>query len=163
VTHAVAQLRAQLGPIDVVVNNAGVVVRDDVMALSDADWLHVHAVNTHGPLWMIRACGDDLRARGGRVINVASIAGELGTAKLTAYCSSKHAVVGLTRSLAKEWAPDRVLVVAICPGSVDTDMLKIGMPHGKPDMTPDDIAEVALFLAGRAPYAMTGGCVDVHG
>ena len=160
---AIAQLRASLGPVDILVNNAGIVVRDDVLAMSEAEWLQVHAVNTHGPFWLVRACGADLRERRGRVINIASIAGEFGTAKLAAYCSSKHAVIGFTRALAKEWADARVMVVAICPGSVDTDMLKIGMPHGKPDMTPDDIAEVALFLASRAPYAMTGGCVDVHG
>jgi NAD(P)-dependent dehydrogenase (short-subunit alcohol dehydrogenase family) len=99
----------------------------------------------------------------GRFINVASISGRLGTAGLTAYCAAKHGVVGLTRALAEEVRGDGLSVNAICPGSVDTDMLRVGMPGATPRMTPEQIAQVALFLATDAPPAMTGSCVDVFG
>jgi len=101
--------------------------------------------------------------RQGRIVNVASISGRLGTPGLTAYCAAKHGVVGLTRALAEEIRADGLTVNAICPGSVDTDMLRVGMPGATPNMTPDDIAGVALYLAADAPPAMTGSCVDVFG
>jgi fengycin family lipopeptide synthetase B len=105
-----------------------------------------------------------MRARGsGRIINVASISGRLGTAQLTAYCAAKHGVIGLTRALAEELRGDGLAVNAICPGSVDTEMLSVGMPGAKPLMSPEDVARVALFLAADAPLAMTGSCVDVFG
>jgi len=111
-----------------------------------------------------RAFLGGMRARGrGRIVNVASISGRLGTAGLTAYCAAKHGVVGFTRALAEETRAAGLQVNAICPGSVDTDMLKIGMPGTEPKMTTADIARVALFLAADAPAAMTGSCVDVFG
>ena len=82
---------------------------------------------------------------------------------LAAYCAAKHGVVGLTRSLAEELRAAKVFVNAICPGSVDTAMLRKGLPDARPDMTPDDIARTALFLATDAPDALTGTCVDVFG
>ena len=94
---------------------------------------------------------------------MASIAGRQGTPMLTAYCAAKHGVVGLTRALAEELRPQGIAVNAICPGSVDTDMLKIGMPGGTARMTPDDVARAALFLAADAPPALTGSCIDVFG
>jgi hypothetical protein len=68
---------------------------------------------------------------------------------LSAYCAAKHGVVGLTRCLAEEFRADGITVNAICPGSVDTEMLKQGMPGGTPKMTADEVARVALFLAAR--------------
>jgi NAD(P)-dependent dehydrogenase (short-subunit alcohol dehydrogenase family) len=71
--------------------------------------------------------------------------------------------VGLTRALAEEIRADGLCVNAICPGSVDTDMLRVGMPGSEPRMTPGDVARVALFLAADAPSALTGSCVDIFG
>jgi NAD(P)-dependent dehydrogenase (short-subunit alcohol dehydrogenase family) len=82
---------------------------------------------------------------------------------LSPYNAAKHAVVGLTRSLAEELRDNGIPVNAVCPGSVDTDMLATGMPGGKPRMTADEVARVALFLAADAPRALTGSCVDVFG
>ena len=71
--------------------------------------------------------------------------------------------MGFTRALAEELRAAKVSVNAICPGSVDTAMLREGLPDARPDMTPDDIASVAVFLAGSAPDALTGTCIDVFG
>jgi 3-oxoacyl-[acyl-carrier protein] reductase len=99
--------------------------------------------------------------RSGRIINVSSISGRLGTPRLTAYCAAKHGVVGLTRALAEETRDVGIQVNAICPGSVDTEMLEgSGFP---PQMRPEDIAGLALYLAASAPAALTGACVDVFG
>jgi NAD(P)-dependent dehydrogenase (short-subunit alcohol dehydrogenase family) len=163
VAAAAAQVRAALGAVDIVVNNAGAVLRKPALDIDDAEWRRVLAVNLDGTFYVTRAFGPDLVARGGRIINVASIAGRQGTPLLTAYCAAKHAVVGFTRALAEELRSAKVAVNAICPGSVDTEMLREGLPGVAPDMTPDDIARTALFLAADAPQALTGACLDVFG
>lgn len=155
-------LGAALGPIAIVVNNAGIVLRKPTADITDAEWRQMMAVNVDGPFYVARAFARTLRATRGRLINIASIAGRQGTPLLAAYCTGKHGVVGLTRALAEEWRGE-VAVNAICPGSVDTDMLRHGMPGASPAMTVDDVAATALFLAADAPAAMTGSCLDVFG
>lgn len=155
-------LGAALGPIAIVVNNAGIVLRKPTADITDAEWRQMMAVNLDGPFYVARAFARPLRASRGRLINVASIAGRKGTPLLAAYCTAKHGLVGLTRALAEEWRGE-VAVNAICPGSVDTDMLRHGMPGAAPAMTVDDVAATALFLAADAPPAMTGACLDVFG
>jgi len=162
VNRAAAELRAALGPFDTVVNNAGIVVRKPTHELTDDEWRRMMAVNLDGPFYVTRAFAADLRASRGRLINIASIAGRQGTPLLASYCASKHGLVGLTRAVAEEWRGE-VAVNAICPGSVDTDMLRQGMLGAPPAMTADDVAAAALFLAAEAPAAMTGSCLDVFG
>ena len=155
---------ATFGVPDVLINNAGIVVRSRLEEMSEFDFDAVLGSNLKGTFLVTRAFLKPMRARGGgRIVNVASISGRLGTAGLTAYCAAKHGVVGLTRALAEEVRADGILVNAICPGSVDTDMLRQGMPGAEPKMSADDIARVALYLATDAPTAMTGSCVDVFG
>lgn len=164
VARFAASVKQRLGTPDIVVNNAGIVVRSELDAMDEADWDAVLDSNLKGTFLVSRAFLPEMRIkRNGRVINVASISGRLGTAGLTAYCAAKHGVVGLTRALAEETRADGLSVNAICPGSVDTDMLRIGMPGAQPRMSPEDIARVALFLAADAPPALTGSCVDVFG
>jgi NAD(P)-dependent dehydrogenase (short-subunit alcohol dehydrogenase family) len=163
VTAAARALRDALGPADVLVNNAGNVDRRPSREVDDAAWRGVLAVNLDGVFFVTRTYLDDLVARQGRIINIASIAGRQGTPELAAYCAAKHGVVGLTRALAEELRGAKVAVNAICPGSVDTEMLRQGRPGAEPDMTPEDIARTALFLAVDAPAAMTGACLDVFG
>lgn len=164
VARFAASVKKRLGDPDIVVNNAGTVVRARLDVLEEDDWDEVVGSNLKGTFLVTRAFLPGMRARGrGRVINVASISGRLGTPGLTAYCSAKHGVVGFTRALAEETRDEGLQVNAICPGSVDTDMLKIGMPGAEPKMTTEDIARVALFLAADAPSALTGSCVDVFG
>jgi NAD(P)-dependent dehydrogenase (short-subunit alcohol dehydrogenase family) len=163
VNAAAASVRAALGPADILVNNAGIVHRAPAFTVDDAAWRRVMAVNLDGVFYVTRAFADDLVARCGRIINISSIAGRQGTPLLASYCASKHGVVGLTRALAEELRSARVAVNAICPGSVDTDMLREGHPGGIPNMTADDIARTAMFLAAEAPSALTGSCIDVFG
>jgi 3-oxoacyl-[acyl-carrier protein] reductase len=166
---AVASFRdevvARLGVPDILVNNAGIVVRQALRALEESDWDDVLASNLTGTFLVTKAFVGAMidRGVGGRIINIGSIAGRQGTAMLAAYCAAKHGVVGLTRSCAEELREHRIAVNAICPGSVDTDMLKIGMPGGTPKMVPADIAKTALFLAVESPLALTGACIDVFG
>jgi NAD(P)-dependent dehydrogenase (short-subunit alcohol dehydrogenase family) len=155
---------ARLGAPDILVNNAGMVARASIETMPEETWDDVLAANLTSTFLVIQAFLPALRGRGrGRIINIGSVAGQRGTPLLGAYCAAKHGVVGLTRALAKELRPDRIAVNAICPGSVDTEMLAIGQPGAKPEMTPVELARVALFLAADAPAAMTGQSVDVFG
>jgi 3-oxoacyl-[acyl-carrier protein] reductase len=155
---------SRLGAPDILVNNAGIVARARIETLPEETWDDVLATNLKSMFLVVQAFLPALRGRGrGRIINMASIAGRRGTPLLAAYCAAKHGVVGLTRALAEELRPDGIAVNAICPGSVDTAMLALGLPGAKPEMTPTEVARVALFLAAEAPAAMTGQCLDVFG
>jgi NAD(P)-dependent dehydrogenase (short-subunit alcohol dehydrogenase family) len=160
--HLHAAVDKQLGVPDVIVNNAGVVVRKPLDETSEDEWDHVLDTNLKGTFNVTRVFLPQMRARrSGRVINVASVSGREGTARLVAYCAAKHGVVGFTRALAEETREVNIQVNALCPGSVDTEMLK-GSGFA-PAMTPVDVAGVALYLAAHAPRALTGACVDVFG
>lgn len=156
---------SELGAPDILVNNAGIVVRAALVDLTEQAWNDVIAANLTSTFLVTRSFLPAMleRGQGGRIINISSIAGRQGTPMLSSYCASKHGVVGLTRALAEEVRDAGIQVNAICPGSVDTDMLKIGMPGGTARMTPDDVARAALFLAIDAPTALTGSCIDVFG
>jgi 3-oxoacyl-[acyl-carrier protein] reductase len=151
-----------LGVPDLLINNAGVVVRKRLDETSEVEWDAVVDANLKGTFTVTRVFLPQMRARGsGRIINIASISGRQGTARLTAYCAAKHGVVGLTRALAEETREAGIQVNAVCPGSVDTAMLAgSGFPAL---MTPGDVAGVALWLATDAPAALTGSCIDVFG
>ncbi len=159
-----AKVEAEFGSPDIVVNNAGVVVRNPLEAITDEDWHHVMNVNVNGTFFVTRAFLPEMKVRGsGKIINISSIAGRQGTPQLVAYCTAKHAIVGFTRALAEELRATQIKVNAICPGSVDTEMLQIGMPGGTANMSPEDIANVVLYLAADAPAALMGACLDVFG
>jgi NAD(P)-dependent dehydrogenase (short-subunit alcohol dehydrogenase family) len=163
VDRAAELVRATMPAVRTIVNNAGTVLRKSTESITDDEWRHVMAVNLDGTFYVTRAFLPDLEHNHGRVINIASRAGREGTSLLAAYCAAKHGVVGLTRALAEELRAGKVCVNAICPGSVDTAMLRQGLPDARPDMTPDDIARTAVFLAHGAPAALTGACIDVYG
>jgi 3-oxoacyl-[acyl-carrier protein] reductase len=160
--HFHAAVDAQLGVPDIVVNNAGVVARARLDEMSESTWDHVVDANLKGTFNISRVFLPQMRSRGsGRIINISSISGRLGTPRLTAYCAAKHGVIGLTRALAEETREVGIQVNAICPGSVDTEMLR-GSGFA-PQMGAGDIAGVALYLAAEAPAALTGACIDVFG
>jgi len=162
VARLFAEHARAVGSCDVLVNDAGILVRGSAEELDPADFRRTLDVNLVGPFLCARAAIPGMRARGhGRIVNVASISATLGTANASAYNASKWGLVGLTKCLAEELRDDGVQVLAVSPGSVDTAMLK-GTSFA-PEMTVDDVAKVIVWCCGEAPDAMTGTNVEVFG
>lgn len=154
----------ELGAIDLLVNNAGVVDRRPLVETGASDWDRVLDVNLKGAFLCTRAVLPSMIARRrGRIVNLSSISGRLGTTLLTSYCASKWGLIGLTKAAAEELRPHDIHLFAVCPGSVNTEMLRKGIPGAEPDMEPEDVASVVVYLATEAPSAMTGAAVDVFG
>ena len=169
--------------IDILVNNAGLGGPNPIDDSSDEHWLAVISTNLHGPFYCTRAA---LRwmPRGGRIVNISSVLGRFGVAGYTAYCSSKHGVIGLTRALALELAPREITVNAICPGWVETAMARQGMESGaesqgisyeefrrralgqvplKEMVQPAEIGEMVCFLSSDGARNITGQTYNVCG
>jgi 3-oxoacyl-[acyl-carrier protein] reductase len=162
VERLLAEHERKLGPCDLLVNNAGVLVSGAVDALQPAAWRRSLEVNLTGPFLCARAVVPGMKARRrGRIVNVASISATLGTPEASAYNASKWGLLGLTRCLAEELRPFGVQAMAVSPGSVDTAMLR--QTRYAPDMTPDDVAGVVVFAALDAPAASTGANFEVFG
>jgi NAD(P)-dependent dehydrogenase (short-subunit alcohol dehydrogenase family) len=125
VRGAFAKARQQFGPVEVLINNAGQAASAKFTDTDEELWTRLLSVNLTGTYLCSREAIQDMLACGfGRIVNVASIAGLRGAPLLSAYATSKHAVVGLTRSLALEYATHNITVNAVCPGYVETDMVK---------------------------------------
>ncbi len=101
--------------------------------------------------------------RRGRIVNVSSISGRLGTPHLASYCASKWGLIGFTKATAEEVRSQNVQVLAVCPGSVATEMLNRGLPGAKPEMSPDQVASLLLYLATEAPDALTASALEMFG
>jgi 3-oxoacyl-[acyl-carrier protein] reductase len=154
----------ELGPIDLLVNNAGTLERASVVETDAAAWDRVLDVNLKGAFLCTRAVLPSMLERSrGRIVNVSSISGKLGTPLLTSYCASKWGLLGFSLATAEEMKPRGIQVFSVCPGSVNTEMLEQGIPGATPDMEPEDVAAVIVYLGTEAPEAMTGAAVDVFG
>ncbi|MDQ6931779.1 MAG: SDR family oxidoreductase [Candidatus Eremiobacteraeota bacterium] len=124
VSNAFASARKLQGGVEILVNNAGIAKSAPFARTELAMWDHILAVNLTGTYLCTKAAVNDMLAAGfGRIINIASTAGLYGAPYISAYSASKHAVVGLTRSLAEEYRHHNVTVNAVCPGYTDTDMM----------------------------------------
>jgi gluconate 5-dehydrogenase len=170
------EAEARLGPVDVLVNSAGITHRSPAADFPAAQWDRVIAVNLTGVFLASQAVGRRMVARRrGRIINIASIAGEIGLPGTVAYSASKGGVVQLTRALAVEWAPHNVRVNAIAPSWFSTN---IGdLIHREPDYAeramrrvpvgrmgkPDELVGAALYLASEASTMVTGHVLAVDG
>ena len=162
VDRLVASHEGALGPCDVLVNNAGILERDRAEDLSPARWRAVLEVNLTGAFLCARAVIPGMRARRrGRIVNVASISGTIGTDGGSAYNASKWGLLGLTKCLAEELRGSGVQCLAVSPGGVETEMIK--KTPFPPRMTAGDVARVVAWCAAEAPDAMTGANVEVHG
>jgi NAD(P)-dependent dehydrogenase (short-subunit alcohol dehydrogenase family) len=151
--HAVfAEARAALGPIDILVNNAGITASVKFAETDDATWERIMRVNASGPFYCCRAAVPAMVARSwGRIINIASYAALTGIPYSSAYSASKHALLGLTRSLALELARHNITANAICPGWVETDMVQEAVSNivTKTGRTTDEARASILALAGQ--------------
>ncbi|MBX3013552.1 MAG: glucose 1-dehydrogenase [Caldilineaceae bacterium] len=178
----------QLGPLTIQVNNAGIVRVASLLETDEATWDAILNVNAKGTLFCAQAAARQMieQGRGGRIINNASAAGKMAPGKnpLGAYSASKHAVIGLTKQMAMEWAEHGILVNAVCPGIVDTPMWdqidqavteRQGLPLGsvKAQMAasvpigrieqPEDVANLVAFLASADAAYITGQALNVCG
>ncbi|PIU18776.1 MAG: 3-oxoacyl-[acyl-carrier-protein] reductase [Elusimicrobia bacterium CG08_land_8_20_14_0_20_59_10] len=171
---AVGETAGLFGKLDILVNNAGITKDNLVLRMKEADFDAVMAVNLKGSFLMAKAAAKlMLKARAGRIINISSIVGQAGQAGQANYSASKAGLIGLTKSLAREFAPRQVLVNAIAPGFIRTRMTgglkdeareKICglIPLGRMG-EPGEVAEAALFLAGGGSAYITGQVLAVNG
>lgn len=175
VKSSIDGLIAESKSIDILVNNAGLAGKAaPVWEQTDADWHKVMAVNLHGPFYLCRAVIPHMRSQGyGRIVNVASVAGKEGNPNMTAYSASKAALIGLTKSMAKEVASEGICINAVSPAVIRTKILdqlttqqvdymvqRIPM---KRTGQPEEVAAVVHFLASRDCSFVTGQCYDVSG
>lgn len=157
VARMVAHVSGALGEIEVLVNNAGILIAKPFEELTLEEWDATMSTNVRSLYLVTRAVVPPMRRRGqGSIVNVASLAGRNGFAGGTAYTASKHAVLGFSRSLMLELRKDNIRVIAICPGSVDTSLLRDQpMLKSEPSriLRPDEVAATilhALSLPARA-------------
>ncbi len=147
-----------LGPIDVLINNAGYAHFQPVAELPTDEWRRTLEVNLTGPFLCIQAVLPGMMERQrGRIINISSMAGVKPYPEQGAYCASKHGLNGLTKVLAMEMREYNIGVHSICPGGLDTELTRKAMPdRDKSDwMTPADVAHAAVYLATQSPRAAT--------
>jgi len=171
VKETVAKIKAELGVVQLLVNNAGI-TRDGLVAtMKEADFDEVLDVNLKGAFHMIRHCsGLMLRAKYGRIVNISSVAGLMGNPGQANYAAAKAGLIGLTKTTAKELASRGITVNAVAPGLIDTDMtrklglkeeaLKSAIPLGRAGK-PEEVAEAVAFLL-QADY-ITGEVLRVDG
>jgi NAD(P)-dependent dehydrogenase (short-subunit alcohol dehydrogenase family) len=182
----VARAVAEFGRLDVIVNNAGVTRYAPIMELTEADWDWIHRVNARGVFFCLqRAAREMIRQGGGRIINIASIAGRgyPGTSN-AAYAASKGAVIAMTKTAAQQLGRYNINVNAICPGATRTELgarnaaaraaergitvaeiqaeAEARIPIGRANQ-PEDIAAMAVFLASPGARNVTGQAYNVDG
>ncbi len=148
-----AEVLAEFGTIKVLINNAGVFLDRTVLETEPSEWDRVMDVNVRGAYLCTRAFAPSIiEAGGGHIINMSSTSGKKGYARQGAYCASKYALLGLTKVLAMELRDQGVHVSAICPGGVDTELVRGHLD--RPDwLQPEDIAETVAFLLRLPPRA----------
>jgi NAD(P)-dependent dehydrogenase (short-subunit alcohol dehydrogenase family) len=182
--EVVARTVKEFGGVDILVNNVGIQPTEAYLRAHEFPeemWDRILDVNLKSHFLMSKYCIPEMQIRGGgAIINIASVQGLQSAPRVPAYAASKGGVLSLTRQLALDYAPDRIRVLAICPGSIDTPMLREAVDSSDQDLrtalaqmrqqhpigrigTPEDIAQAVLFLASERASFMTGEYVCVDG
>jgi 3-oxoacyl-[acyl-carrier protein] reductase len=171
---AVSTVESALGPIDVLVNNAGITRDGLVLVMAESDWDAVLAVNLKGAFLMSKAVlRGMIKRRRGSIVSISSVVGRRGNAGQVNYSAAKAGLIGLTKSLAREVASRNVRVNAVAPGYIETEMTAalseaarnalVGqIPLGRIG-TPENVADAVAFLAGDASSFVTGAVLAVDG
>ncbi|TKD03249.1 3-oxoacyl-[acyl-carrier-protein] reductase [Polyangium fumosum] len=172
--EAIAALAKRLGRVDILVANAGIAVDNLVLRVKEEEIDRVFAVNVKGAIGCARAVIKPMmRARAGRIVFLSSIVGEMGNAGQAVYAASKAALLGLSKTLAREYASRSITVNVVAPGFIDTDMtsslgaeVKEGMlkaiPLGRTGK-PEEVAAAVVFLCSDAASYITGETIRVNG
>jgi acetoacetyl-CoA reductase len=169
-----AKIEADLGPVDVLVNNAGITRDAFLHKMTPEQWNEVIHTNLNSVFNMSRLVVEGMRARGfGRIISISSINGQAGQVGQTNYSAAKAAIIGFTKALALETAAKGVTVNAIAPGYIDTDMVRAVPPEVLEKIVaripvrhlgrPEDVARMVLFLAADEATYTTGATFTVNG
>ncbi len=174
VDAAVQAAEAALGPLDILVNNAGLTRDQLLLRMSEADWDTVLDANLKGAFLTMRAVTKGMmKRRSGRIVNITSIVGLIGNKGQANYAASKAGLIGLTKSVAKEYASRGILVNCVAPGFIETDMTDALPVEAKQTLLqqialgrlgrPEDIAAAVLFLASDLAAYITGQVLVVDG
>jgi 2-hydroxycyclohexanecarboxyl-CoA dehydrogenase len=177
IARATEVTRAKLGPILILVNNAGITAFDKFETITEELWDRVMKINLKGPFLCTQAILPDMRAAGwGRIINISSSSAQSGSSRMAHYAASKGGVIGFTKALAMELAPTGITVNNVPPGFVDTPMLRGSERDGylnvdataatypmKRPGKPEDIAAACSYLASDGANYVTGQTLSVNG
>ncbi len=174
VASMVKDVVKELGRLDILVNNAGITRDGLIMRMKDDDWDAVLATNLKGVFNCSKAVMRPMmKQKGGKIVNMASVVGEMGNAGQANYAAAKAGVIGLTKSLAKEVASRDITVNAVAPGFIATDMTSVLTDEQKTEMEktiplgrqglPQDVANAVLFLVSEDAAYITGQVLNVDG